>query len=59
MNVDKEFGNKYGWSTKKDFDEIVKGFRDRAEKNKLNAGKEPAKKAPAKKAPAKRTRTKK
>lgn len=44
LNVEKTHGNQYGWDTKKDFDEIVKGLKERS-----------AKSATAEKAPAKKT----
>lgn len=51
LGVEKNFGNKYGWNTKKDFDEVVKGLKERSAKRvtaKADEDKEPAKKAPAK-----------
>ncbi len=56
LNVEKEFGNKYGWNTKKDFDAIVKAMKERSAKRvtaKDGEEKAPAKKAPAKRAPRK------
>lgn len=50
LEVEKNFGNQYGWNTKKDFDEVVKALKER------NAKSAVADKAPAKKAPAKTTR---
>lgn len=32
LGVEKNFGNKYGWNTKKDFDEVVKGLKERSAK---------------------------
>ena len=32
LGVEKEFGNKYGWNTKKDFDEVVKAMKERSAK---------------------------
>ena len=59
LNVEKMFGNKYGWKTKKDFDVIVKALKERSAKRIVGKASDgdstPAKKTPAKKAPAKRT----
>lgn len=50
LGVEKEFGNKYGWGTKKDFDEIVKAMKERSSKRVAQPKEEEApKKAPAKK----------
>lgn len=32
LEVEKNFGNKYGWETKKEFDEIVAALKERASK---------------------------
>lgn len=33
LGVEKDEGNQYGWSTKKDFDEIVKAMKERSAKS--------------------------
>lgn len=47
LGVEKEFGNKYGWNTKKDFDEVVKAMKERSAKRvaqpKDDADEKPAK----------------
>lgn len=47
LGVEKEFGNKYGWNTKKDFDEVVKAMKERSAKRvaqpKDDANEKPAK----------------
>jgi len=61
LGVEKNFGNKYGWDTKKDFDEVVKAMKERSAKRvtaKAAEDKEPAKKAPAKRAPRKKAAAK-
>lgn len=52
LEVEKSFGNQYGWNTKKDFDEVVKALKERNSKSAV-ADKEPPKKTSAKKAPRK------
>ncbi len=32
LGIEKEFGNKYGWNTKKDFDAVVKAMKERSAK---------------------------
>lgn len=32
LNIDKSFGNKYGWATKVDFDDVVKQMKERSVK---------------------------
>ena len=55
LGVEKEFGNKYGWNTKKDFDEVVKALKERSAKR-VTAPKEDE--VPAAK-PARKPRAKK
>jgi hypothetical protein len=47
LGVEKEFGNKYSWNTKKDFDEVVKAMKERSAKRvaqpKDDADEKPAK----------------
>ena len=59
LGVEKQFGNKYGWNTKKDFDEIVKGLKERSAKRVGAGGKSEDKPAPKAKTPARKTRAKK
>jgi len=33
LEVEKNFGNQYGWDTKKDFDEVVKALKERNAKS--------------------------
>lgn len=33
LEVEKNFGNQYGWNTKKDFDEVVKALKERNAKS--------------------------
>jgi hypothetical protein len=47
LGVKKEFGNKYGWNTKKDFDEVVKAMKERSAKR-VAQPKEAEKPKPAK-----------
>ena len=53
LEVGKNFGNQYGWNTKKDFDEVVKALKER------NAKSAVADKGEEKKPAAKRGRGKK
>lgn len=53
LEVEKNFGNQYGWNTKKDFDEIVKALKERNDKS---AAKE---EKPAAKASGRKSRGKK
>jgi hypothetical protein len=56
LGVEKEFGNQYGWSNKKDFDAVVKALNERSAKRKDRAAAaETAEKATKAKAPAKGT----
>lgn len=32
LGIEKGFGNKYGWNTKKDFDTVVKAMKERSAK---------------------------
>lgn len=60
LGVEKEFGNKYGWKTKKDFDVVVKALKERSAKRIDKGGDKPAAKKPAaKKTTEKRKTTKK
>lgn len=47
LGVEKEFGNKYSWNTKRDFDEVVKAMKERSAKRvaqpKDDADEKPAK----------------
>ncbi len=45
LSVEKNFGNKYGWDSKKDFDEVVAALKERSAKRKDKGGEA---KAPAK-----------
>lgn len=36
LEVEKNFGNKYGWNTKKDFDAITKALKERNAKSAAN-----------------------
>lgn len=60
LGVKKEFGNKYGWNTKKDFDEVVKAMKERSAKRvaqpKDDADSKPAK---GKATPARKPRSRK
>ena len=59
LGVEKEFGNKYGWNTKKDFDAVVKAMKERSAKRvgvKEEADEKPAAKA---KPAARKTRARK
>lgn len=53
LGVEKEFGNKYGWATKTDFDAVVKQLKERSAKRPaaLDKASGPAPKAAAKAAP--------
>ena len=55
LGVEKEFGNKYGWNTKKDFDAVVKAMKERSAKrvaqSKEAGDEKPAAKKPAAKKP--------
>jgi hypothetical protein len=50
LGVEKQFGNKYGWNKKGDFDEVVKALKERSAKRvapaKSDDKKEEAKPAP-------------
>lgn len=50
LGVEKQFGNKYGWATKTDFDQIVKSMKERSAKRITTAA--PAAEKPAPKAAA-------
>ncbi len=58
LGVEKEFGNKYGWNTKRDFDEIVKGMKERSAKR-IATGDSGDKAKPAAKKSARKSRGKK
>ena len=61
LGVEKQFGNKYGWANKTDFDQIVKAMKERSAKRitgkPAEEPKAAAKAAPAK-APAKGAKAK-
>lgn len=48
LGVEKEFGNKYGWKTQKDFDAVVKAMKERSAKRVAAPKKEEADEKPAK-----------
>ena len=48
LGVEKEFGNKYGWKTQKDFDAVVKAMKERSAKRVAAPKKEEAEAKPAK-----------
>ena len=52
LGVEKQFGNKYGWANKTDFDQIVKAMKERSAKR-ITAKPAEEPKAAAKAAPAK------
>lgn len=61
LGVEKEFGNKYGWNTKRDFDAIVKSMKERSAKRvaqpKDDADEKPAKaKTPTRKPRSRKTK---
>ena len=58
LGVEKEFGNKYGWNTKGDFDAIVKSMKERSAKR-VAQPKDDADEKPAAKGKAKSTTTRK
>lgn len=58
LGVKKTFGNKYGWNTKKDFDEVVKAMKERSAKR-VTAKAEPTKEAKPPAAAQKRAAAKK
>jgi hypothetical protein len=47
LEVEKNFGNRYGWDTKKDFDEVVKALKERSAKR-VAQPKDSAEEKPAK-----------
>lgn len=55
LGVDKEFGNKYGWSNQKDFKEVVAALKERSakRKEKTEAADDAPKSKPAAKGKAK------
>lgn len=48
LGVEKEFGNKYGWNSQKDFDTVVKAMKERSAKRVAAPKKEEAEAKPAK-----------
>lgn len=57
LGVEKNFGNQYGWDTKKDFETVVKAMKERSAKR-VGAG-EKTEKPAEKKTAAKKTAMKK
>lgn len=61
LSIEKNFGNKYGWDSKKDFAEVVAALKERSDKrkDKRNDAPAPAPKAKAKGKPKAKAKAKK